>query len=165
MTCKVSASQSGPCPRFSYFCHHISQIWCHDAISPFGHCHSVILFTCLSDRVLHVCTWAVLFLHLVAVLSICTYNVTVFPLTRCTGPTSYHLPPWSHCVSHPVCCTPPTPSIITVSVCWFDCDQNSYSHTDFASVKMDVCRKYRKNNWEISVPFLFYKNALKTAYY
>jgi len=47
MACKVSASQSGPCPRFSYFCHHISQIWCHDAISPFwslSFCHSVHLF-------------------------------------------------------------------------------------------------------------------------
>ena len=47
MPCQVSASQSGPCTRFSYFCHHISQIWCHDAISPFSSlsiCHSVHLF-------------------------------------------------------------------------------------------------------------------------
>ena len=137
MPCQVSASQSGPFTRFSYFCHHISQIWCHDAISPFwslSFCHSVHLFerprcyACVPETCLFsIWSWS----------SINIYIISLSSHQRVARDRPHAIFPLKAIVSHPVCCTPPTPSSITESI------RTAYFLTDFESVKIDDCRKYR----------------------
>ena len=157
MTCKVSASQSGPCPRFSYFCHHISQIWCHDAISPFwslSFCHSVHLFerprcsACVPETC-HFSIWSWSSIN-IYIISLSSHQ----RVARCRPHTIF---PLKAMMLH-------TANAIIYRSARLRSELHILSLILSRSRSMSVENTEQKNR-EISVPFLWYKNALKTAYY
>ena len=157
MTCKVSASQSGPCPRFSYFCHHISQIWCHDAISPFwslSFCHSVHLFerprcyACVPETChFSIWSWSSIKIHII---SLSSHQ----RVARCRPHTIF---PLKAMMLH-------TANAIIYRSARLRSELHILSLILSRSRSTSVENTEQKNR-EISVPFLWYKNALKTAYY
>ena len=157
MTCKVSASQSGPCPRFSYFCHHISQIWCHDAISPFwslSFCHSVHLFerprcyACVPETC-HFSIWSWSSIN-IYIISLSSHQ----RVARCRPHTIF---PLKAMMLH-------TANAIIYRSARLRSELHILSLILSRSRSTSVENTEQKNR-EISVPFLWYKNALKTAYY
>ena len=157
MTCKVSASQSGPCPRFSYFCHYISQIWCHDAISPFwslSFCHSVHLFerprcyACVPETC-HFSIWSWSSIN-IYIISLSSHQ----RVARCRPHTIF---PLKAMMLH-------TANAIIYRSAWLRSELHIFSLILSRSRSTTVENTEQKNR-EISVPFLWYKNALKTAYY
>ena len=157
MTCKVSASQSGPCPRFSYFCHHISQIWCHDAISPFWSlsiCHSVHLFerprcyACVPETChFSIWSWSSIKIYII---SLSSHHC----VARCRPHTIF---PLKAMMLH-------TANAIIYRSARLRSELHILSLILSRSRSTSVENTEQKNR-EISVPFLWYKNALKTAYY
>ena len=157
MTCKVSASQSGPCPRFSYFCHHISQIWCHDAISPFwslSFCHSVHLFerprcyACVPETChFSIWSWSSIKIYII---SLSSHQ----RVARCRPHTIF---PLKAMMLH-------TANAIIYRSARLRSELHILSLILSRSRSTSVENTEQKNR-EISVPFLWYKNALKTAYY
>ena len=155
MTCKVSASQSGPCPRFSYFCHHISQIWCHDAISPFWslsfsvhlferpRCYACVPETC------HFSIWSRSSIN-IYIISLSSHQ----RVARCRPHTIF---PLKVMMLH-------TANAIIYRSARLRSELHILSLILSRSRSTSVENTEQKNR-EISVPFLWYKNALKTYYY
>ena len=119
---------------FLFLSSHITDLmsWCNFSILI-----SVILSFCSpvwATALLCLCAWDVPFLHLIVVLYKYLYNIIVVPSTRCTVPTSHHLSPQSHDAAHR---QRHHLSIGATAI------RTAYSLTDFESVKIDVCRKYR----------------------
>ena len=157
MPCQVSASQSGPFTRFSYFCHHISQIWCHDAISPFwslSFCHSVHLFerprcyACVPETC-HFSIWSWSSIN-IYIISLSSHQ----RVARCRPHTIF---PLKAMMLH-------TANAIIYRSARLRSELHILSLILSRSRSTSVENTEQKNR-EISVPFLWYKNALKTAYY
>ena len=128
-----------------------------DVMMQFRHLVTVILSFCSpvwATALLCLCGWTVPFLHLIVVLYKDLYNIIVVPSTRCTVPTSHHLSPQSHDAAHR------------------QRHHLSQSRSELHIFSLILSRSRsttventEQKNREISVPFLWYKNALKTAYY
>ena len=139
-----------------------------DVMMQFRHLVTVILSFCSpvwATALLCLCGWTVPFLHLIVVLYKDLYNIIVVPSTRCTVPTSHHLSPQSHIITS--CMLHTANAIVYHRVDQCDCDQNCM---DILSLILSRSRSTsventEQKNREISVPFLWYKNALKTYYY
>ena len=135
-----------------------------DVMMQFRHLVTVILSFCSpvwATALLCLCGWTVPFLHLIVVLYKDLYNIIVVPSTRCTGPTSRHLSPQSHSITS---CMLHTANAIIYRSARLRSELHILSLILSRSRSTSVENTEQKNR-EISVPFLWYKNALKTAYY
>ena len=140
---------------FLFLSSHITDLmsWCNFAIWSLSFCHSVHLFErprCYAyvAEPCHFSIWSWS--------SIKIYIISLSSHQRVARDRPHAIFPLKAIVSHPVCCTPPTPSSITESI------RTAYFLTDFESMTV---KNTEQKNREISVPFLWYKNALKTYYY